>query len=695
MTLRSKKITAIIALLLVMSVLFVTLTACGGTTPFGDNSGENNTSSDDGTSASSDKDEDYEFVEDLKTALVVTCVEGTADAYTLTDNGDGTGTLAFSTITENTTYSVSGTLNGNIVIDVDETETFDFDLELTGLTMQSENEAPIVILSGDNVSIVAKKDTENYIYDKRAEISDDDETQYSSAIYSVVDLDVQGKGYLWICSDNNNGVHTKDDLTVKNLTLYVKCKDNALKGNDSVTVEGTATLTLIATAGDGIKTKNNDVSSKGKQRGIVTLSGGTIEIYAACDGIDAAYDVVIDSQDVSLTVYTDKYSAYSEEVTAVSDGTYYIRATTTSYKYSILYTNSSSGATKWVNSSSYTTSTSGGMGPRGGGSTYYFYSMDKPSGYDQMQIYVYTSSQSQGQSETYSVTVNASVNDSYDTIAYNGSSFSWTNKTTQSGRGGFGGMNDGNTDKGDYSTKGIKADNSILISDGTVTVKSYDDALHAAASIEISGGTVTLYSNDDGVHSDATLTITGGTISVTNSYEGLEAGVITIDGGIISVVAKDDGINGTNTSGTDLYIKSGYLYVYAGGDGLDTNSTTSYAGISFEGGTTVVISTSGGNSCIDTERGYKYSGGKVLAMCPTGMTSECEMCANFSSVAVKKTSGISSGSYVSVGEEVAVKMPTSINSGYIVYLSGSSSKTISVSTSGNYTLNNNGVYWAE
>ena len=88
------------------------------------------------------------------------------------------------------------------------------------------------------------------------------------------------------------------------------CSDNSLKGNDGVTISS-GTITLISKYGDGIKTTNSDVSSKGNQKGSVVLSGGTIDIYAACDGIDAVYNVEIDGETV-LNVYTDRYSPYSE-----------------------------------------------------------------------------------------------------------------------------------------------------------------------------------------------------------------------------------------------------------------------------------------------------------------------------------------------------------------------------------------------
>lgn len=717
--LQKKNVTFLLSMVVILCVAACAflLAACGKTDAPMDNAGPNGTSltpTDSATDATpaapSEQDNDYAYDESLVTAVTVACVSGTENVSEQTENADGSVTVTFGSISENTVYSISGTLCGNIVIDVDPTDTYKFELELSGLTLQSASEAPIVILSGDKVTLTAKKDTENYVYDNRAAVTDD--AAYSASVYSVVDLDLQGKGYLWITSKHNNGVHTKDDLSIKSLTLYVSCADNALKGNDSVTVSGTAVLTLIATQGDGVKTSNTSVSSKGKQKGTVTLESGTINIYAACDGIDAAYNVEITGENVVLNVCTDRYSSYSEEVTAVSDETYYIRSTSTAYAYSIRYIRSSDGAEKWVNSSSYKT-VSGGFGggfggPGGRSSTYYYYTMEKPSGYDKMEIYVYSSSQTQGQSSTYvAATGTVSLNDNYDTIAYTGSSFAWTNYTTTSGGfGGPGGMDQGNTDKSDYSTKGIKADNAILISAGTINIKAYDDAFHAnndvtlengetpLGNVTISGGTVTLYSNDDGIHADGTLTISGGTIKVTNSYEGLEGAMIVLSGGNTSVVSKDDGVNGTGTTGTDLYIKGGYLYVYAGGDGLDTNSTTSYAGISFEGGTTVVISTSGGNSCIDTERGYSYTGGKVLAMCPTGMTSECEQCRNFSSIAVKTTKSLSAGAYVVIGDEIAVKLPSSINNGYVVYLSGSSSKTISTVSSVDHALDANGVYAA-
>ena len=113
--------------------------------------------------------------------IVVECVSGTDKAYKL----EGT-TLTFTAIGEKTVYSISGTFRGNIVIDVG--DSYKFDLELHGLSLVCNSTNPITVVSGDEVAIQAKKDTKNYIYDMRSAIDSTDETLYSGAIHSDVDL---------------------------------------------------------------------------------------------------------------------------------------------------------------------------------------------------------------------------------------------------------------------------------------------------------------------------------------------------------------------------------------------------------------------------------------------------------------------------------------------------------------------------
>lgn len=499
-----------------------------------------------------------------ESALTVTYVSGTEGCCTQTED-----TLTFSGVTEDTVYAVSGTFVGKIVIDAGE---YKFDLELCGLSLACKTDVPITVTGGDEVSVTAKKDTENFVYDLREAVG---EEGISGAIHSDVDLEICGKGDLSVISEQNNGIHGKDDLQVKNLTLFVYCADNALKGNDSVEMTN-CNAALIATAGDGIKTSASDLSEKGNQRGDVTVSDSSVTVYAACDGIDAAHDVVIGGGTV-LNVCTDKYSSYTVQTEA-----------------------------------------RGGPGGGSGG---------RPGG--------------------------------------PGGGFG----------GGFGGgMQEGNPDKSETSAKGIKAANAVSLTGGEITVRSYDDAVHASngtvlengetalGDITVSGGVVTVYSNDDGLHADGTLCISGGTVSVLYSYEGIEGSTVSVTAGDVSVVSSDDGINSTGTSGEGVRIEGGTLFVSAGGDGIDSNSRDSYKGIVFAGGDAVLISTSGGNSAIDTERGYAYEGGRVLALMPMGgMTNEATHCSDFSSVATQKNVSVSGVLCVKVGGETVVEAGLSGN----------------------------------
>lgn len=571
---------------------------------------------------------------DEANTLKISCSEGTNNCWSI----DGQ-TLTFSGLTADTVCSVSGSFNGQIVIDGG--DDYKFELEMCGLTLYSGEQNPITILSGDKVTLSAKKETKNYIYDTREAVSDDDETAYSAAVYAKCDLELAGKGELTVISSNNNGIHTKDDLEVKNLTLSVTCEDNALKGNDSVSITG-GILTLIAKSGDGIKTKNSDISSKGNQRGTVTISGGTVNIYAACDGIDAAYDADI-SGDAIVNIYTDSYSPYAE-----------ISAGNNTGNENFPSGNDNSGFPSGGNpgmpadiGNSGTDGNGNGGGNFGGNGGFSGGSFGGNGG--------------------------------FGGGSFGGGSFGGGGRP-----GGQGGMNDGNNEKGDYSTKGIKADNEIHISGGTITVNSYDDAIHAnggdalengetaTGNILIGGGTLTLFTKDDGVHADGTLTVSGGKIEITGSYEGLEGTFVAVTGGDISIVSSDDGINATTTSGTGITFEGGTVYIYAGGDGIDSNSRTSYQGILFAGGNITVVSTSGGDSSIDTEQGYTYTGCTVLALCPSnGMGNEAVNCRNFSSIGTKTTLNLSQGQTVNVkvgGNTVAsVTMPCRL-SALAVYL---------------------------
>lgn len=238
------------------------------------------------------------------------------------------------TITAYGSYKIKGKLEGQLVVDVAETEEGESTVELVlkGVSITYGSNSPIYIKSADEVKIKSDKETYNIIKDTRANKVDDDENQGEGAIYAKCDLKFAGKGTLVVEANYNQGIHSSDDLKIQKSTIKVTAYGHALKGSDSFTLESGNVLAISQTA-DGVKTSNSTISSKGKQKGNITIYGGTLNVLSQTDGLDAAYNVNIyngiDEDDgvtvtvPSVTIYTDKYatSALSSYASSLRSGT--------------------------------------------------------------------------------------------------------------------------------------------------------------------------------------------------------------------------------------------------------------------------------------------------------------------------------------------------------------------------------------
>ncbi|WP_062200187.1 carbohydrate-binding domain-containing protein [Demequina salsinemoris] len=90
----------------------------------------------------------------------------------------------------------------------------------------------------------------------------------------------------------------------------------------------------------------------------------------------------------------------------------------------------------------------------------------------------------------------------------------------------------------------------IWIEDGTFDITSGVDGLDAANQITINGGSLAIDAGDDGITSGVYVRIGETEIDITNSYEGIEGAMIYLDAGDVTVVSSDDGLNGTDGSGS-------------------------------------------------------------------------------------------------------------------------------------------------
>ena len=525
-------------------------------------------------------------------------------AFTIT-SGNGTSVTqndSVYTITQAGEYTVSGLLSeGQIVVDA--ADDAEITITLNGTSITCSTGSPIYVKNADSVKIKSEENTYNCVVDAREKASDDasDDTG-NAAIYATCDLKFVGKGALSVTGNYNNGIQSKDDLSIKNVTIKVTAVNNAIKGNDAVDIESGEVI-AISKKGDGIKTSNSSLSSKGKQKGIVTISGGNIDVYAACDGIDAAYGVDV-SGDGNLNIYTDTYSEYSEEVTDSS-------TTNTSSSNSGNSSSNSTGSSKSSASASMMSYTTDGTSTSDVSAAYTIdTSSDNSSG---ITLTADTNNQNNGNMGTPPDMNNNQNNGSMGTPPDMNNSQNSSDINNNSGFGGvFGGGNNGNkpgdmnnssgnSSKKSYSTKGIKADSEITISGATINISSTDDGIHANSDsgvletgedgkgvITVSGGSITISTGDDGIHADKELDVTDGYINVVTSYEGLEAMMLNISGGKVYVYATDDGLNACT------------------GDG----STTPL--INITGGYVDVTTTSGDTDGIDSNGNYTQSGGMVL-----------------------------------------------------------------------------------
>lgn len=200
-------------------------------------------------------------------------------------------------------YDFSGTYSGNdaqILVNTSKTDTTVY-LNMKGLTLTNTADAPIYIQKADKAFVVAKKGTTNtftdastrnktHTYTNDAGQAKTDTT--GACIYSKDDLTLKGEGTLVVKANYNNGIHSTNDLRVKNGLITVNAKNNGLKGKGSVAISG-GTINITTTAGDGIKSDDDDATDLANGKGSIEITGGEITITSAFDGITANNVVTI------------------------------------------------------------------------------------------------------------------------------------------------------------------------------------------------------------------------------------------------------------------------------------------------------------------------------------------------------------------------------------------------------------------
>ncbi len=194
------------------------------------------------------------------------------------------------------------------------------------------------------------------------------------------------------------------------------------------------------------------------------------------------------------------------------------------------------------------------------------------------------------------------------------------------------------TEPGDYTLSGL-LDNSVLINaEGEVNLTLSGVTISASSTAAIANQTTNpltillsegktntisdggMSEYDGAIYSKGKLTIKNagdadGKLVVSGKQDDGEGiattdAEIVIESGKIMVSSNDDGVNCGGDNAGKMTINGGTLWIKAGGDGLDSNSS-----IEINDGLLYIMgSSTGGNAAIDSDDGYEINGGTVVAL---------------------------------------------------------------------------------
>lgn len=185
-------------------------------------------------------------------------------------------------------------------------------LVLNGLTLTNADSAAITLNKTAEAALIAAAGSENTVADT---VGANDENA-AVKVKSGASLSLSGTGTLTACGNAKNGIKGASDavITVDEMTLNIEAADDGLSCDDELTIKG-GRMNITA-GGDAVKaspdtddTENPDTTSLGS----VTISGGTITLEAAEDGIQADGDLTISGGTFAVTANGGHTTAISDE----------------------------------------------------------------------------------------------------------------------------------------------------------------------------------------------------------------------------------------------------------------------------------------------------------------------------------------------------------------------------------------------
>lgn len=390
-------------------------------------------------------------------------------------------------------------------------------------------------------------------------------TSSSSAAIYALNAD---KVFLTLAEDTEN--------TLANGGEYVAIDDNNIDAvifaKTDLTLNGSGSLTINAVAGHGVAAKDE-----------LTITQGNYTITAASHGLSAKDSLAVAGG--SFTITSGKDGIHAENTDDTTLGIIYL-----------------AGGSFVINAQGDAISASGALQIDDG-------SYELTTGEGSASVVMTSSEPSAGRSKRDESQTGADVS----------AAATQAGQATESREELMNGQES-------VSQKGIKAEGSFTVLDGTFTLDTVDDGFHAGGDLLISNGDFTIRSGDDGIHSDGAVTIQNGSFNIPYCYEGIEGLSITIEDGDFQITSEDDGLNAaggadssgfggfgpggqdsfSSDSGIEIVINGGTFVVVSKGDCIDSNGA-----LTINGGTLDLTCNGNGNTALDADGSYTNNGGTV------------------------------------------------------------------------------------
>lgn len=281
----------------------------------GDDDDDDDNDDDDNDDDDMFSDRDLEQVPDLSDAQYITLSSGQNK-----------------TITAEGVYVISGNVtNASVIVNAgDEAKV---QLVLDGVTVTNEDAPVVYVKAADKVFVTTAAGSSNYM-EVTGTFVPDGTTNLDAVIFSKEDLTLNGTGSLEIVSAEGNGVTSKDDLKITGGTLILTTALDSLEANNSIRICG-GEMTI-----DSDKDALHSEYDEDDTVGFIYISGGTLNITAADDGIRGTSYLQIDGGTIHVTTSREGMEATYIEINsgdiniyASDDG---VNATEKSTAYSVM-----------------------------------------------------------------------------------------------------------------------------------------------------------------------------------------------------------------------------------------------------------------------------------------------------------------------------------------------------------------------